>query len=93
MWEPEAFRRLDGQAIWVVGSGSVPALEGKVMAPPGLLVLEFCVGVLLWQCLARRGKGKGKVREANGAPWTSWTLANVRWGCREDIELVVRKGV
>jgi hypothetical protein len=35
MWEPEGFRRLDGQVIWVVGSGSASALEGKVMAPLG----------------------------------------------------------
>ena len=40
IWEPEAFRRLDGQAIWVVGSGSTSALEGKVMVLPGLLVLR-----------------------------------------------------
>lgn len=45
MWEPEAFRRLEGQVIWVVGSGSASGLEAKVMSPQGqlldLVVLEF----------------------------------------------------
>jgi len=43
-WEPDAFLRLDGQAICVVGSGSASGLEGKVMVPLGV-VLCCCCGV------------------------------------------------
>lgn len=76
--EPEAFRRLDGHAIWVVGSGSASALEGKVIVPLGsALVLLACWSFAVAMA-SREGDGVGKVREGNGTLQTSWSLKSVR---------------
>jgi len=66
VWDPEAFLRLDGQAICVVGSGSASGLEGKLIVPLGvvlvLLVLAFRLA-MAW----REGDGDGEGSERRPA--------------------------